>query len=222
MDELVLKVRRREGRGKGEARRLRREGLTPGVVYGIREPMSLSFSPRDLEKILGTEAGENVIFALQVVGGDEPNRSVMVKELQKDIVSGAALHADFLDVRMDREVTVKVPVVLQGEAPGVKEGGVLSHQIWELEVECLPRNIPREVEVDVNGLKVGEAIHVRDLSLGDAVKVLTNPDEVVATVSVVAEEVPVEAEAEAEAEEAPEAEAAPEEEKKEAPESSEG
>ncbi len=219
MDQPVLNVKRREARGKSVARRLRREGLMPGIVYGLREPLPLSFDPKALEGILGTEAGENVIFDLKLGDEDEPQRSVMVKELQRDIPSGVLLHADFLEVRMDREVTVRVPVVLRGEAPGVKEGGVLSHHVWEVEIECLPGRIPTEVAVDVSDLKVGDAIHVKELALGDDIRVLTNPDEVVATVSMVAAEVPVEAEVPAEAEEAPEEEAAPEVEKK-APDSS--
>ncbi|MFQ6110863.1 MAG: 50S ribosomal protein L25/general stress protein Ctc [Nitrospinota bacterium] len=222
MGQLLLNARRREVGGKSAARRLRREGLRPGVVYGLREPVPLSFDPRELKEILNTEAGENVIFDLKLEGEDEAQRSVMVKEIQRDLISGDPLHVDFLEVRMDREVTVRVPVVLRGEAPGVKEGGVLSHHVWEVEIECLPRRIPSEVAVDVSGLEIGGTIHVRDLPLGDDIRVLANPDEVVATVSRVAAEVPAEAEAPAEAEEAPEEEAAPEAEGKEAPESSEG
>lgn len=208
MEILSLEVQRRTEVGKGAVRRLRRAGLVPGVVYGIRPSTPLSVNSKALEKLLGTRAGTNVVFQLDVAEEKKSERPVIVKELQRDSIHGDILHADFLEIRMDRRIGVSVPIVTKGEAPGVKLGGTLSQLMRELEVECLPNAIPEEISLDISGVDMSDVIHVRDLTLPEGVDLVSDLDDPVLTVvAPVEEEEEVEAEVEvAEAEAAPPAE----------------
>ena len=188
MDILNLEVERRTGKGKGAARRLRRNGQVPAVVYGIREPASLAVSPKELERVLATRAGANVIVQLNVAGDAKGERPVLIKDLQRDPMKGRILHADFLEIRMDRKIGVSVPIVLRGEAPGIKQGGVLSQLLRELEVECLPIAIPAAIAVDVSGVNLNGVVHVRDIALPEGVDLMTDPEEPILTVAAPQEE----------------------------------
>ena len=188
MDILNLEVERRTGKGKGAARRLRRNGQVPAVVYGIREPASLAVSPKELERVLATRAGANVIVQLNVAGDAKGERPILIKDLQRDPMKGRILHADFLEIRMDRKIGVSVPIILRGEAPGIKQGGVLSQLLRELEVECLPIAIPEEIAVDVSGVNLNGVVHVRDLTLPESVELVTDPEEPILTVAAPVEE----------------------------------
>lgn len=224
LDIPSLEVKTRETSGKGAARQLRRDGLVPGVVYGINEPASLTVSPRALEDLLGGGAGSNVVFQLDVEGETNKERPVIVRELQRDPVRGTIVHADFLELRMDQRIRVQVPIILQGEATGVKMGGTLTHILRELEVECLPISIPEEILLDVAGVDINDVLHVRDIALPEGVVLITEPADPVMTVELI--ELEEEAPAEEETEEGAEGEAPAEgaEEKKEpkSSESSEG
>ena len=188
MDILNLEVERRTGKGKGAARQLRRGGQVPAVVYGIHEPTSLAVKPKELERVLATRAGANVIIQLNVTGDAKGERPVLVKELQRDPMKGRILHADFLEIRMDRKIKVEVRIVLRGDAPGVKQGGVLSQLMRELEVECLPIAIPEEVPVDVSGVNLNGVLHVRDIVLPEGVDLVSDPEEPILTVAAPVEE----------------------------------
>lgn len=202
MEFVNLTAERRTERKKAAARRLRRTGRIPAVLYGEGEPLLLSVSPKALQGALG--AGENVIINLQVKSdGGVETRKVLVKELQTDPVRGMPLHADFLGISMARVIAVKVPVELTGTPVGVTtKGGILEHAIWELEVKCLPAAIPERVTLDVSALDLGDALHVKDLKVPEGVVVEADPEQVVAMVSAprveaeepVAPEVPAEPE----------------------------
>lgn len=200
MEELVLNARRREDRGKGRSRRLRGQGEMPAVMYGEGENLSLVVSIRDLRQLLNTQAGANVLMRLCLQGEEDVERVVMVRELQSDPVRGGFLHADLMRISMDREVEVEVPIELEGTAVGVaQDNGHLGQLLWNLAVRCLPDRIPASIQADVSGLALGEVLHVGDLQLPEGVTVLTDPEEGVANVTMVAVEVeaPVEEEAEA-------------------------
>ncbi len=205
----------RDASGKGVARKLRRDGRIPAVLYGAHtKSLMLSIDPRALMKAVDTEAGTNTLITLRVEGATgHAQRVVMLRELQVDPIQRAPLHADLYEIRMDETITVSIPVRVVGKAPGIEEGGILEQGLRELEIECLPGNIPPEVEVDVSGLAIGDSIPVSDLKLPEGVKVLTDATTTVAAVTTpAAEEVPVvPAEAEAVAVEGavPEGEAAP-------------
>jgi large subunit ribosomal protein L25 len=202
MATVDLKGELRTVLGKGEANRLRRAKRLPGVVYGgARGPIPVTVNPAEL--LTALTGGENVLINLALQGGAQPEtNTVIVKELQLDPVKGRPMHADFLEISMERKIRVEIPLTLTGEPVGVKtKGGILGHQLRQLHVECLPLQIPESFSVDVSGLDVGNAIHVRDLTVGEGIRVLDDPERVIASVTIAAaEEAPVVAEEEAPAE----------------------
>lgn len=202
MATVDLKGELRTVLGKGEANRLRRAKRLPGVVYGgARGPIPVTVNPAEL--LTALTGGENVLINLALQGGAQPEtHTVIVKELQLDPVKGRPMHADFLEISMERKIRVEIPLTLTGEPVGVKtKGGILGHQLRQLHVECLPLQIPESFSVDVSGLDVGNAIHVRDLTVGEGIRVLGDPERVIASVTIAAaEEAPVVAEEEAPAE----------------------
>ncbi|MHC4505905.1 MAG: 50S ribosomal protein L25 [Planctomycetota bacterium] len=187
MAENALQVEIREGRGKGVARKLRAAGRIPAVCYGKGdETVSLSLNPMVLRRVLEkSDTGMNTIISLDVPGGGDPHgRVVLLRELQRDPVRGGYLHADFYSVDLEQTVEVSVPLHLTGKAPGVELGGILDQQLREIELECMPLNIPREVQVDVSTLELGDSVHVRDVPLPEGVTLRSDGD--LSIVSVVA------------------------------------
>lgn len=179
MEKLKVEAQPRESRGKNHARRARRAGQVPAVVYGgALEPLTLNVDPRSIEKILHSEAGQNAVFTLSVKGhGHTP---AMIKDWQVDPVKGLLLHVDFLRVAMDVRLKVKVPVHVRGEAVGVKQqGGILEPVQREVEVECLPSDIPDEFVLEVGELTIGKGLRVGDLKIDNRkLRVLTDPERV--------------------------------------------
>lgn len=176
MEKIYLEAKLREKTGKEAASRLRREGLIPAVLYG-EEVLNLQLDNSDLLKILRTEAGENVIVNLKISkDGKSKERTVIIKEIQHDPLKGEMLHVDFYEISLTKVLTVNVPVVASGEPIGVRqERGTLEHILWEVQVECLPTQIPKGIEVDVSNLKIGESIFVKDLIAPPGVKILNHP-----------------------------------------------
>jgi large subunit ribosomal protein L25 len=194
MAEIVVVAQGRTEKGKNVNRRLRTQGLIPGIVYGAaKKSVAVAVSPKEITTILRSASGENTLFDLELEG---KRRKVILKEFQLEPVKGQILHADFYEVALDRVIEVKVHVELQGTPVGVKvQGGILDFVTRELEVECLPRDIPEKIVVDVSGLELGKHLRVSDLKAPEKVKVLTEPDVVVVHVVVPrAEEVAVVAE----------------------------
>jgi large subunit ribosomal protein L25 len=192
--DSTLQAEKREGRGKNEARRLRASGRIPAVVYGSEKgkAVEISVDPKALSRILHSESGVNSLIGLEGIGrGEAP---VLVKEYQIDPVSHKLLHADFYQVAMDKLLTVTVPIVLRGEAKGVKQqGGIVDFVSREIEIETLPRDIPENITVDVSELMLNQGIRVRDLQTeGAKWKPLTDPDTmIVHVVALKVEEEPV-------------------------------
>lgn len=202
MEEITLDAEQRQITGK-KVKQLRREGYVPGVLYGHHtEPVSLQVAERALRQVL-QEAGENRLVTLTVDGLDEPKR-VLVRELQRDAISHSALHVDFYEVIMTEKLTAEVPIVLVGESPIVKAGeGFLFVGLDTVEIECLPADLPPQIEVDISTLQaINDAILVSDLQVDEAVEILVDPDETVVKilppVEEEIEEVVVEEEAEIE------------------------
>jgi large subunit ribosomal protein L25 len=206
MEKPVLNAEVREQTGKEMAKKLRAKGLMPAIFYGPNsETIALTLDPKELSKTLHTEAGENVLIDLNIRKGEESlKKVVMLKELQVQPLQRKALHADFFEVSMDVMVAVEIPVHLLGKSEGVKVGGILEQVQRTIQIECLPGDIPRSIDVDVSALMIGDSIHVSDLKL-EKFKILSDLNLTIATVvPPVAEAKPAE---EAVAEEAPEAEA---------------
>ncbi|MQA31004.1 MAG: 50S ribosomal protein L25 [Luteitalea sp.] len=179
--EAVLEAVARDTFGKNEARRTRREGRVPAVVYGAttqgggREATAIAVTPKALLKILHSESGANTLISLRL--GDGAATKVLVKEYQLDPVTHQILHADFYRVAMDRALQVTVPVIVKGEPRGVKQqGGILELVRREIEVECLPGDIPEHVEIDVTEMMLHDGVRVRDISNDPKWKPLTEPD----------------------------------------------
>ena len=161
--DATLKAEKRDGRGKNEARRLRAGGRIPAVVYGANKgkAIEIAVDPKMLLRILHSESGVNTLIGLQLDGGDS---RVLVKEYQLDPIDHKLLHADFYQVAMDKTIAVTVPIVLKGEAKGVKQqGGIVDFVNREIEIEVLPGDIPENIIVDITELMLHEGVRVRDL-----------------------------------------------------------
>ncbi len=199
MEKAILAAEIREELGKSKVKELRKAEIIPGVVYKDgKESVNLKIKSRDLLKVLHTAAGENVLITLKVKGDKKKERACLIKELQKDPVKENILHIDLNEISLTEEIKVKVPVHPHGESEGVvKDEGVLEHVLWEVEVECLPTDIPEKIEAEVTSLKIGDSIYVKDLKVSPAVKILNDPELTVFSVSPPAkEEVPEEVPAE--------------------------
>lgn len=177
--ELKLVAERREGTGKGVARKLRAAGRVPAVVYGRgMEPIPVSVDAKDLYHVLH-QGGVNVLLDLVVDG--EPHLA-LAREVQRDHIHNRFIHVDFLAVSRTEKITVSVPVQVVGESVGVKAGGVLEHHLWEVQVECLPGDVPEAIQADVSALAVGDSMKVADLVPPRGVTILSPPDELVLAV----------------------------------------
>ena len=202
MSQVIFSAQTRANKGSLEARKLRRLGRIPAVIYGRKsDPVSIDLDARDfMNGIKGIS--ESTIVKVDLNG---KICEAFVKATQRDIKDGAVLHVDFYEIEGNTPLRARVSLNLHGNPIGVREGGILETPLRDIEVECLPKDMPERLDVDISALKANQSIHVRDLSLGNAVKLITNPDMVVALVKFAkAEAAPVEAvEPEAEAGAAP-------------------
>jgi large subunit ribosomal protein L25 len=175
--EAILEATTRDTFGKNEARRTRRGGRVPGILYGGDKNggTPISVEPRPLLKILHSEAGQNTLIALKLAGAGDTR--VLIKDFQIDPITHQVLHADFYRVAMDKVLQVTIPVIVKGEAPGVKQqAGVLEFIRREIVVECLPADIPEHVEIDVSNLMLHQGIRVREIPTSPKWKAVSDPD----------------------------------------------
>ncbi|MDD5561603.1 MAG: 50S ribosomal protein L25 [Candidatus Omnitrophica bacterium] len=197
MEEIFLEAELRDAKGSAKARELRNSGYLPSVVYFHgKEALSIKFPKSTLLKLVHQHHLESVIINLKIKDDKKAKgRPCLVKEIQYDPVSEDIMHVDFNEISLTEAIKVNVSIEVKGEAVGVKqEGGSLEHILWEIEVECLPTNIPKNIEVDISALKMGEVIHVKDIVFPAGVKPLNDPDAIVLhVVEPMKEEVPVEA-----------------------------
>jgi large subunit ribosomal protein L25 len=198
MEKMCVEAEARASFGKGASRKLRARGLIPAIVYGEKgEPIPVALDPKDLIRILRSQAGANTIFDLEVKGS-KGKENVMVKDYQLEPVEHELLHADLIRVAMDHALTVTVPIELVGTAVGVKqEGGIMDFVTRAIEVSCMPADIPERLKVDVSGLELGQLIRVSERELAERVTLESEPGLVVAhvlapKVEVEEEEAPVE------------------------------
>jgi large subunit ribosomal protein L25 len=175
--EAILEAQTRESFGKNEARRTRREGKVPAVLYGGdgKGATPISVAPKALLKILHSEAGQNTLIALKLAGAGDAR--VLVKAFQLDPITHAVLHADFYRVAMDKLLQVTIPVVVHGEPKGVKQqGGLVEFIRRDIEIECLPADIPEHIDVDISELMLHEGVRVRDVATNPKWKPISDPD----------------------------------------------
>ena len=194
----ILEAQKREPGNKNAARRVRAEGRIPAVVYGAgKDSAVVAVDPRQVLRILHSESGHNTIFDLAL---DGDRVKAMIVDWQFEPIKGRLLHVDLQRIAMDKKLTVTVPVVLKGEAEGVKQqGGILEQLLREIEIECLPADIPKSIDADISHLVFGVELRVKDLAHSEKLKFLTDEDQMVAHITSVKEEVAPTPEAAAEA-----------------------
>ena len=208
METIEAEIRKQKG--TSAAKRLRRVGDIPAIVYGKEnEPLPLILNSKDFRTVLRHLAGKKVLFELKIKDNDKSiKKRVVLKEIQRDLTKDMILHLDFHEVTLGKTIEVNVPIILTGESSGVKEGGVLDQVLREIKIETLPSHIPEEIKIDVSSLKIGDSFYVKDLKTKE-ITILTEHDDVVVSILAprkVEEETPLVEEAEAEPEVISEAE----------------
>ena len=190
MEQIALKAQLRQEKGSHAAKHLREKGVIPAVVYHRgEEPVNISVADKEITKIIHAAGGENVLINLTIEKEKKKSRAVIIKEVQHDPVKRFILHVDFNEISLTEKITVEVEVVGQGEPIGVKqEGGILDHPHRTLKIQCLPMDIPKHIDVDIAGLKLNASVHVRDLTVSDKIKILTDPETLLFQVKLPVEE----------------------------------
>jgi large subunit ribosomal protein L25 len=187
MEQIQLDVQLRKEVGSAHAQKARRADLIPAVIYGgSAKPTIIQAERKAYERISRQHAGESLIYHLNVLdqGKKVADFPAIVKDVQLHPVSDEVIHLDFNRISLDKEIEINVKIITKGEAIGVKkDGGTLDHTMWELDIICLPTNIPHHIEVDISNLGIHDAVHVKDLVLPKGVRTKHDPDSVVATVS---------------------------------------
>jgi len=190
MERIELTATVRNATGKGVARKLRREGLIPGIVYGQKtEPVSLAIGVSEFKRSVKAEGGGNAIINLSLKDSDQQGKVVMIRDMQLAPLTQDILHIDFQEINLKEEVEISVPLELVGKPAGVKDGGILQQIEREIELRCLPLAIPEKIEVDVSNLAIGDSMHVSDISVGEGFEILSAGDKAIAIVTSPVEEV---------------------------------
>ena len=183
MEMRELSIHKREGVGKGQAKRLRRAGQVPTILYGVTPPVNIAVAPRDIYRLIHGREGSTQLLRVSFADSGE-SRMAIIRDIQYDPVSEDVVHVDLQEVAMDRPIQVSVAVHHVGEAIGVKDtSGILEMILREVQVSCLPANIPQVLEADVTGLAIGDVLTVEDLKAPAGVRILNDPNQAVATVA---------------------------------------
>jgi large subunit ribosomal protein L25 len=185
MEGIFLKAETREEKGRGKVKDLRDGGFIPAVIYHEgKNSQSLKVSHHELVSLVHQHRIEGVVVSLKIKDDKKESRPCLIKEIQYDPVHGNIIHVDFNEISLTKAIKVNIPVEAKGEPVGVKqEGGSLEHILWEVEIECLPTSIPKNIEVDVANLKMGDSIFVKDLKVPEGVKILNDPGAIVMNVA---------------------------------------
>ncbi|RLI93422.1 MAG: 50S ribosomal protein L25 [Candidatus Altiarchaeales archaeon] len=214
MKYLEVNAYTREEKGKNKVKKLRAQNFIPAILYG-GEPKLIKLTIADVDRLYNMRH-ENFLVHLNI--DEKEKKDAFLKSIQYDPITNKIIHLDFVELIEGKTISIKIPLELKGTPEGVKKGGIVEHFIWDISIECLPRNIPEHIEADISHLEIGDSLHIQDLKVPEGIKILDRPDQVILTIGLPAgvgaeEEVAAE-EAEA-VEEAAEAEAVPEAEKKE-------
>jgi large subunit ribosomal protein L25 len=187
MKQVTLSAIKREKTGKETAKKLRRQGLVPAIIYGHHfDPLPIAVKFSELESILHKYKGETLLFNLEINNGQTSKVQAILKEYQIHPVTDKIIHLDFLAIKEGETITLDIPLEFVGRPVGLTRGGVLEILMHELTIECLPANIPDKIQVDISNLDVGDVLHVKDIQVPEGVKVVDDPEETVVTI--VAEE----------------------------------
>ncbi len=195
MEQVELNAFVRDVKGK-KVKRLRAEGYIPGILYGkhLEEPVCLVVPEKELVKILtSTEGGRGILFTLNIQNGEVRKEYAILQDVQFHPTKLNVIHVDWHGISLEEEIEATIPILLKGEAVGTKVGGILETVLDEVDVRCLPMNLPPHIEVDISNLNIGDSIHVRDLVVPEGVTIVTPGEEVIVTVvTPEAEEAPAE------------------------------
>ncbi|RJQ19744.1 MAG: 50S ribosomal protein L25 [Nitrospiraceae bacterium] len=190
MEKILVKADKRTETGKGNARSLRRRNVLPAVMYGEGKSMPIQLDKKEMHKLISSGVGEHALITLQLNEGDSgtSERPVLVKDYQTEPVSDELIHVDFIEISLQKKIRITVPVVITREPAGIKLGGIMQHRVREIEVECLPTQIPDKIEVDAGFIEIGHSLHVSDLTPQEGIKIVTDPSEVILSVTAQKEE----------------------------------
>jgi len=181
MERITINVEKREETGKGAARSLRRKDIVPGILYRGGGSLPIKLPKKEIKQFINTTSGQQVMVNLRFNDGE--SKLALIKEFQVDPLRRELLHADFFEVSLTEKLKVNVRVSVTGEPIGVKrDNGILQYHLREIEIECLPDKVPGHVDINVSGLEIGQGLHVRDLELGEDIKVITDPGDVIVNV----------------------------------------
>ncbi|MEW6260479.1 MAG: 50S ribosomal protein L25 [Thermodesulfobacteriota bacterium] len=184
MEILELNASIRKATGNSPSRALRRQGMLPAVLYGPgRDTLPLTIVEHDLELALRKAPAGRIVFTLHIHNGETTDRTAMIKDIQVHPLKRRAIHVDFYEVSKDRKITARVPVIAEGKAKGIENGGMLQIICREVEVSCLPYNVPDAIRIDIAALDIGDAIHIRDLHKMEQIDFLDDPDQTVLVIS---------------------------------------
>ncbi len=186
MEKFVLNALKRQKTGKGAARQLRNQGFIPCIIYKGGHSVPIQIGSKEIQPFMNIATKEKLFVTLKL---EDSEKQAILQDYQVDPVTGRLLHVDFMEVSATEKIRVTVPIILIGEPIGVKQDkGILQHGISEIEIEAIPEKIPGHIEVDVSKLEVGDSIHVRDIKFEAGIKIISDLDDVIATVTVEAEE----------------------------------
>jgi large subunit ribosomal protein L25 len=181
MERITINVEKREETGKGAARSLRRKDIVPGILYRGGGSLPIKLPKKEIMQFINTTSGQQVMVTLHFSDGD--SKLALIKEFQVDPLRRELLHADFFEVSLTEKLKVNVRILVTGEPIGVKrDNGILQYHLREIEIECFPDKVPGHVDIDASGLEIGQALHVRDLKLGEDIRIITDPGEVIVNV----------------------------------------
>jgi large subunit ribosomal protein L25 len=181
MERITIHAEKREEKGKGAARSLRRQAMIPAILYRGGGSLPIKLPKKEITQFINSTAGQQIMVNLQFADGE--SKLALMKEYQVDPTQRELLHADFFEISLTEKVKISVQISTTGEPVGVKrDGGLLQHVLREIEIECLPDKIPGKMKIDISGLEIGQALHVSDLSLSEDIKVLTDLDEVIVNI----------------------------------------
>jgi large subunit ribosomal protein L25 len=185
MQKVVLKAQKRKETGKGVARHLRRSEMLPAILYSKGNSTPIKIQKREVTRLMKTGGGEHSLITLELSDdkGAKKDHWTLVKDYQADPVKKELLHVDFIEISLKKKIKTVVPVILTNEPVGVKNGGILQQQLRDIEIECLPTQIPDGIEVDASPVEIGQTLHISDLAPAEGVKILTDSHEAILSVS---------------------------------------
>ncbi|MBI5409801.1 MAG: 50S ribosomal protein L25 [Nitrospirae bacterium] len=185
MEKILVKADKRTETGKGGARSLRRQDVLPAVMYGEGRSIPIKLDRKEIQKLIYTGGGEHALITLELNEGDSKTSEhpVLIKDYQMEPVSDELLHVDFIEVSLQKKIKVTIPLVITKEPAGIKMGGILQHRVREIEVECLPTQIPDKIEIDAGSVEIGHSLHVSDIPLQEGLRIITAPSEVILSVT---------------------------------------